>query len=47
VVSDLGELRTRITQYMGSVAVMLGAGVVLSFFLSNKLQRSSRRRCCG
>jgi two-component system sensor histidine kinase/response regulator len=39
VVSDLGELRTRITQYMGSMAVMLGAGVVLSFFLSRKLQK--------
>ena len=39
VVSDLGELRTRITQYMASVAVMLGAGVVLSLFLSHKLQR--------
>jgi signal transduction histidine kinase/CheY-like chemotaxis protein len=39
VVSDLGELRTRITQYTGSVALMLGAGVVLSFFLSHKLQR--------
>jgi signal transduction histidine kinase len=39
VVSDLGALRTRITQYTGSVALMLVAGVVLSFFLSHKLQR--------
>ncbi|HEX3646159.1 MAG TPA: response regulator, partial [Vicinamibacterales bacterium] len=39
VVSDLGELRTRITEYLASVVVMVGAGVLLSLFLSHKLQQ--------